>query len=82
MCWLCSTFFFFFFFQNQVACEAFFASEKPEYVFLAAAKVGGIVANDTYPVDFLQENLLMQTNVVSLSHKLRRGSKLVWFHGS
>ncbi len=44
--------------------NAFFAEEKPEYVFLAAAKVGGIYANDTYPADFLYDNLMIQNNVV------------------
>src|ERR1700728_1966679 len=46
------------------AVNAFFATERPEYVFLAAAKVGGILANDTYPADFIRENLLIQTNVI------------------
>ncbi len=46
----------------------FFARERPEYVFLAAAKVGGILANDTYPADFIRENLLIQTNVIEASH--------------
>ncbi len=45
----------------------FFAQERPEYVFLAAAKVGGILANDTYPADFIRENLLIQTNVIEES---------------
>lgn len=45
----------------------FFAQERPEYVFLAAAKVGGILANDTYPADFIRENLLIQTNVIEQS---------------
>ncbi len=46
------------------AVKAFFESEKPEYVFLAAAKVGGILANDTYPADFIHSNLAIQTNVI------------------
>ncbi len=46
------------------AAEAFFRAEQPEYVFLAAAKVGGILANDTYPADFLRENLKIQTSVI------------------
>jgi GDP-L-fucose synthase len=49
---------------DQPAVEAFFASEKPEYVFLAAAKVGGIQANSTYPAEFLRDNLVLQTNVI------------------
>lgn len=48
--------------------HAFFAQERPEYVFLAAAKVGGILANNTYPADFIRENLEIQTNVIEASH--------------
>ncbi len=48
--------------QTQVA--AFFATERPEYVFLAAAKVGGILANDQYPAEFIRDNLAIQTNVI------------------
>ena len=51
------------------AVEDFFQTEKPEYVFLAAAKVGGIVANNTYPVDFLQDNLRIQMNVIESAYK-------------
>lgn len=54
--------------RNQAAVENFFADEKPEYVFLAAAKVGGIVANNTYRADFLYENLMIQSNVIGQSH--------------
>jgi GDP-L-fucose synthase len=50
--------------RDQQATFAFFEQERPEYVFLAAAKVGGILANDTYPVDFISENLLIQQNVI------------------
>ena len=50
--------------MNQQAVEAFFKSEKPEYVILAAAKVGGIVANNTYRADFIYENLQIQNNVI------------------
>ncbi len=49
---------------NQYAVAEFFAQEKPEYVFLAAAKVGGIMANKTYPADFIYGNLTVQTNVI------------------
>jgi GDP-L-fucose synthase len=49
------------------AVNAFFATERPEYVFLAAAKVGGILANDTYPADFIRDNLILQTNVIESS---------------
>jgi GDP-L-fucose synthase len=45
----------------------FFATEKPEYVFLAAAKVGGILANNTYPADFIRDNLIIQTNIIDAS---------------
>lgn len=54
--------------RNQAAVADFFAQEAPEYVFLAAAKVGGIVANNTYRADFLYENLMIQSNVISQSH--------------
>ena len=50
--------------RQQGAVEAFFAAHRPEYVFLAAAKVGGILANDTYPAEFLRDNLAIQTNVI------------------
>lgn len=49
---------------DEAATRAFFAAEKPEYVFLAAAKVGGIVANNTYPAEFIRDNLAIQTNVI------------------
>lgn len=52
---------------NQIAVETFFDSEKPDYVFLAAAKVGGINYNKTHPADFITENLLIQTNVIKTS---------------
>jgi GDP-L-fucose synthase len=60
--------------------ERFFAQEGPEYVFLAAAKVGGILANSTYPADFLRENLLIQTNVIDAAY--RHGAKKLLFLGS
>ena len=60
--------------------ENFFLEEKPEFVFLAAAKVGGIVANNTYRADFLLENLSIQNNVISNSHKV--GVKKLLFLGS
>jgi GDP-L-fucose synthase len=50
--------------RNQQAVETFFQQEQPEYVFLAAAKVGGIIANSTYPADFIYDNLQIQTNVI------------------
>ena len=55
--------------KNQAAVEAFFQEEKPEYVFVAAAKVGGIVANNTYRADFLYENLMIQNNVIHNAYK-------------
>lgn len=51
--------------------NAFFADERPEYVFLAAAKVGGIYANDTYPADFLYDNLMIQNNVIHASYEYK-----------
>ncbi|ANX03092.1 GDP-L-fucose synthase family protein [Immundisolibacter cernigliae] len=54
---------------NQAAVEAFFAAEKPDYVFLAAAKVGGIHANDTYPAEFIRDNLAIQTNIIHAAYK-------------
>src|SRR3989338_8206327 len=59
---------------DQAAVERFFEQEKPEYVFLAAAKVGGIMANKTYPADFIYENLAVQTNVIhaAYAHKIKK----------
>ena len=54
--------------RNQQAVEEFFRTEKPEYVFLAAAKVGGIHANNTYRADFLYDNLAMEANVIHSAH--------------
>jgi len=54
---------------DQAAVEKFFREEKPEYVFLAAARVGGIVANNTYPADFIMDNELIQCNVIRSSYK-------------
>lgn len=51
--------------------EKFFEKENPKYVFLAAAKVGGIFANSTYPAEFIYENLMIQTNVIDLSYRYR-----------
>lgn len=55
--------------RDKFAVDAFFAEEKPEFVFLAAAKVGGIVANNEYPADFIRDNLLIQTNVIDASYR-------------
>jgi len=65
---------------NPVSVEEFFLAEKPDYVYLAAAKVGGILANDRYPVDFIRENLLIETNVIAAAH--RHGVKRLLFLGS
>jgi GDP-L-fucose synthase len=65
---------------NLIEVDDFFSSEKPEYVFLAAAKVGGIVANNTYRADFLIENLTIQNNVISSAQK--SGVKKLLFLGS
>lgn len=66
--------------MNQVAVEAFFQAEKPEYVILAAAKVGGIVANNTYRAEFIYENLQIQNNVIHQSYL--NGVKKLLFLGS
>lgn len=65
---------------EQVAVREFFAAERPEYVLLAAAKVGGIVANKTYPAEFIQQNLAIQTNVIHESW--RNNVKRLLFLGS
>lgn len=66
--------------RNQSAVDQFFAEYRPEYVFLAAAKVGGILANDTYPADFMRDNLQIQTNVIDAAY--RHGTKKLLFLGS
>jgi GDP-L-fucose synthase len=60
--------------RNQALVEEFFTQEKPDYVFVAAAKVGGILANNTYRADFLYENLMIQSNVIhqSFVHKVKK----------
>lgn len=55
--------------RNKEAVDEFFELEKPDYVFLAAAKVGGIVANNEYPADFIRDNLLIQTNVIDAAYR-------------
>lgn len=65
---------------NQAAVQAFFASEKPTQVYLAAAKVGGIHANNTYPADFIYQNLMMQANVIDAA--FQHGVKKLLFLGS
>ena len=56
---------------DQRAVTAFFEREHPEYVFDAAARVGGILANNTYPADFIRDNLIIQTNVIEASHRAK-----------
>jgi GDP-L-fucose synthase len=65
---------------DQRGTEAFFQKERPEYVFLAAAKAGGIYANNTYPAEFIQQNLAIQTNVIH--EAWRAGTKRLLFLGS
>lgn len=65
---------------DQAAVETFFAAERPAYVFLAAAKVGGIKANDTYPAEFLRDNLAIQTHVIHAAW--RHGVRKLCFLGS
>lgn len=66
--------------RNQQSVADFFAKEKPEYVFLAAAKVGGIVANNTFRADFIYENIMIQSNVIHQSYV--NGVKKLMFLGS
>ena len=66
--------------RDQAAVNAFFANEKPEYVVIAAAKVGGIHANNTYPAQFIHENLAIQTNVIHAAYT--HGVKRLLFLGS
>jgi GDP-L-fucose synthase len=65
---------------DQKAVSLFFEENKPEYVFLAAAKVGGIYANDTEPADFIYQNLMIQTNVIDAAYRF--GVKKLLFLGS
>ena len=65
---------------DQRAVNGFFEKERPEYVFLAAAKVGGIYANNTYRADFIYQNLMMESNIIHASYK--HGVKKLMFLGS
>ena len=67
-------------FTNQEEVERYFCSEEPEYVFLAAAKAGGIMANKTYPADFIYDNLMIQSNIINTSYNY--GIKKLLFLGS
>jgi len=66
--------------RNQLDVQEFFRKEKPAYVFLAAAKVGGILANDTYRAEFLYDNLMIEANVIEAAH--RNGVEQLMFLGS
>jgi GDP-L-fucose synthase len=66
--------------RNQAAVEAFFAQEQPDYVFLAAAKVGGIQANNIYRAEFLYDNLMIEANIIHSAY--RHGVKKLLFLGS
>lgn len=65
---------------QDVAVDNLFSTKRPQYVFLAAAKVGGIHANSTYPADFIRENLVIQQNVITAAH--RYGAERLLFLGS
>ncbi len=66
--------------RDQAAVEQFFVTEKPDLVFLAAARVGGIQANDSQPAEFIRDNLQIQTNVIDAAY--RRGTRKLLFLGS
>jgi GDP-L-fucose synthase len=65
---------------NEVAVDAWFTQHRPDFVFLAAAKVGGVLANNTYPADFIRDNLIIQTNVIEASRNA--GVQRLLFLGS
>ncbi|NCV59744.1 MAG: NAD-dependent epimerase/dehydratase family protein, partial [Betaproteobacteria bacterium] len=65
---------------NATAVEGFFSKEQPELVFMAAARVGGILANNRFPADFIRENLLIQTHLIQASFAY--GARRVLFLGS
>lgn len=66
--------------REQAAVRAFFADQRPDYVFLAAAKVGGILANDSYPAEFIYDNLMMEANIIDAAY--RNGVRKLLFLGS
>src|SRR3954447_9495508 len=66
---------------NQEAVNTFFVQEKPAYVFLAAAKVGGIVANNTYRADFIYQNLMIEANVIHAAY-MHQAAKLLFLGSS
>ena len=65
---------------KQAATDAFFAQERPDYIFLAAAKVGGIMANNIYPAEFIRDNLAIQTNIIHAAYQNQ--AKRLMFLGS
>lgn len=65
---------------DQSAVRAFFEAEKPDQVYLAAAKVGGIYANSTYPAEFIYQNLMMEANIIDAA--FRNGARKLLFLGS
>ena len=65
---------------NQAAVNHFFDDERPEYVFLAAGRVGGILANATYPAEFIRDNLAIELNVIDAAY--RHGARKLQFLGS
>lgn len=67
--------------RDNASVEAFFETEKPEYIFMAAAKVGGIMANNSYPADFIYDNLAIQNNIIHQSY-LHRVKKLLFLGSS
>lgn len=67
--------------RNQQAVNDFFATEKPDYVFLAAAKVGGIIANNTYRAEFIYDNLMMEANIIHASY-VHKVTKLMFLGSS
>lgn len=66
--------------REQAAVRSFFADQRPDYVFLAAAKVGGILANDSYPAEFIYDNLMIEANIIDAAY--RNGAKKLLFLGS
>lgn len=66
--------------REQAAVRGFFADQRPDYVFLAAAKVGGILANDSYPAEFIYDNLMIEANIIDAAY--RNGAKKLLFLGS
>lgn len=66
--------------RRQEAVDRFFAEERPQFVFLAAARVGGILANNSYPADFIRDNLQIQSNVIDAAH--RHGVRKLLYLGS